>query len=86
MAIKVVELTDPWAVRELTICVRDVKALPPFARELVEAHAGGNRVSAGKPRFGRQVVEWTAEISMTLGEWAVAASSRSAMSRQNWGR
>jgi molybdate transport repressor ModE-like protein len=36
MAIKIVELTDPWAVRELTICVRDVEALPPYARELVE--------------------------------------------------
>ena len=36
MAIKVVELSDPWAVRELTICVRDVGALPPFARQLVE--------------------------------------------------
>jgi hypothetical protein len=36
MAIKVVELSDPWAVRELTICVRDVGSLPPFARQLVE--------------------------------------------------
>jgi len=36
MAIKVIELSDPWAVRELTICVRDVEALPPFAQQLVE--------------------------------------------------
>jgi DNA-binding transcriptional LysR family regulator len=36
MAIKAVDLTDPWAVRELTICVRDVKGLPPYARQLVE--------------------------------------------------
>jgi DNA-binding transcriptional LysR family regulator len=36
MAIKTVDLTDPWAVRELTICVRDVDGLPPFARQLVE--------------------------------------------------
>jgi DNA-binding transcriptional LysR family regulator len=36
MAIKAVELTDPWAVRDLTICVRDVAALPPYARQLVE--------------------------------------------------
>ena len=36
MAIKAVELTDPWAVRDLTICVRDVEALPPYARQLVE--------------------------------------------------
>jgi DNA-binding transcriptional LysR family regulator len=36
MAIKVIELSDPWAVRELTICVRDVDTLPPFAQQLVE--------------------------------------------------
>ncbi len=36
MAIKAVELTDTWAVRDLTICVRDFDALPPFARQLVE--------------------------------------------------
>jgi DNA-binding transcriptional LysR family regulator len=36
MAINSVDLTDPWAVRDLTICVRDVAALPPYARQLVE--------------------------------------------------
>ena len=36
MAIRGVELTDSWALRELTICVRDVKQLSPFARQLVE--------------------------------------------------
>ena len=36
MAIKAVELTDPWALRDLTICVRDFDALPPYARQLVE--------------------------------------------------
>jgi DNA-binding transcriptional LysR family regulator len=36
MAIKAVELTDPWALRDLTICVRDYKALPPYARQLVD--------------------------------------------------
>jgi DNA-binding transcriptional LysR family regulator len=36
MAIKTVDLTDPWAVRELAICVRDVASLPPYARQLVE--------------------------------------------------
>ncbi|MEA2930333.1 MAG: hypothetical protein QOG38_2761 [Hyphomicrobiales bacterium] len=36
MAIHAVELTDPWAVRDLTICVRDYKALPPYARQLVD--------------------------------------------------
>ena len=29
-------LTDSWAPRELTICVRDVEALPPYARQLVD--------------------------------------------------
>lgn len=36
MAIKAVDLTDTWALRDLTICVRDVAALSPFARQLVE--------------------------------------------------
>jgi molybdate transport repressor ModE-like protein len=36
MAIKPVELTDPWALRDLSICVRDYKALPPYARQLVD--------------------------------------------------
>jgi DNA-binding transcriptional LysR family regulator len=36
MAIKAVALTDPWALRDLTICVRDFAALPPYARQLVD--------------------------------------------------
>ncbi len=36
MAITAVELTDPWALRDLTICMRDYKALPPYARQLVD--------------------------------------------------
>lgn len=36
MAIESVQLTDPWALRELTICVRDEEALPPYARQLVD--------------------------------------------------
>jgi DNA-binding transcriptional LysR family regulator len=36
MAIAIVPLTDPWAVRELTICIRSMKELPLFARQLVE--------------------------------------------------
>ena len=31
-----VALTDAWAVRELTICIRKLGELPPFARQLVE--------------------------------------------------
>lgn len=36
MAIVAVQLTDSWALRELTICVRDEAALPPYARQLVD--------------------------------------------------
>ena len=36
LAIKVVDLTDTWALRDLTICVRDFDALPPYAQQLVE--------------------------------------------------
>src|SRR5258706_10276358 len=36
MAIVPVALTDPWAVRELTICIRSLEELPPYARQLVE--------------------------------------------------
>jgi len=37
MDLAVVRLADDWALRELTICVRDLEELAPFARELVEA-------------------------------------------------
>jgi DNA-binding transcriptional LysR family regulator len=36
MAIEAVQLTDSWALRDLTICVRDLQALPPYARQLVD--------------------------------------------------
>src|SRR5918998_234455 len=36
MAIATVDLDDPWALRELTICIRSLKDLPPSARQLVE--------------------------------------------------
>jgi len=36
MAIAIVDLAEPWAQRELTICVRRLADLPPFARQLVE--------------------------------------------------
>lgn len=34
--IKLIGLTDPWADRELRICVRKLRELPVFARELIE--------------------------------------------------
>ena len=36
MAIATVALKDAWALRELTICVRDLKELPNYARQLVD--------------------------------------------------
>src|ERR1700730_12018940 len=36
MAIKAVNLSDAWAVRDLTICVRSRDDLPTYARQLVE--------------------------------------------------
>jgi DNA-binding transcriptional LysR family regulator len=36
MAIVPVTLVDTWAVRELSICIRSLRELPPYARQLVE--------------------------------------------------
>ena len=36
MAIKALDLTDAWALRELTICIKSFEALPPYAQQLVE--------------------------------------------------
>jgi DNA-binding transcriptional LysR family regulator len=36
MNIRMVELTDEWAIRKMQVCVRNVQALPAFARQLVE--------------------------------------------------
>jgi len=35
-AIAWVRLTDAWAARDLTICVRNAETLPPYARQLVD--------------------------------------------------
>jgi DNA-binding transcriptional LysR family regulator len=36
MEVKVVELSDGWAARDLKICVRDLQRLPPYVRQLVD--------------------------------------------------
>src|SRR5499427_653064 len=47
MAIAAVPLTDAWAVRDLTICVRSFSQLPTHARQLVEhLRAGTSGASA----------------------------------------
>ncbi|MFL4988509.1 MAG: LysR substrate-binding domain-containing protein, partial [Microvirga sp.] len=35
MALSIVALDEPWAARDLTICARCLKELPPYAQELV---------------------------------------------------
>lgn len=36
LAIAVVPLSDPWARRDLTLCLRDLGALPPFTQALID--------------------------------------------------
>ena len=36
MDIRIVGLTDSWAVRNIRICVRDMQSLPPLTKELVD--------------------------------------------------
>jgi len=42
MAIRIIALTDPWALRNLTICVRREADLPIHARQLVQHLAAPN--------------------------------------------
>lgn len=44
--IGIIALADPWAVRDLTICVRKLEELPAYARELV-AHMRSDAKSQG---------------------------------------
>jgi len=48
-AISVVRLSNPWAVRELKICVRRLDDLPSFARELVDHLVEHARNEEGQP-------------------------------------
>ena len=43
MAIAAVTLSDPWAVRDLTICVKSRAELPAYARQLVEHLRAGSK-------------------------------------------
>jgi DNA-binding transcriptional LysR family regulator len=42
MAIAIVDLKDPWALRDLTICIRGLDDLSTSARQLVEHLRGGS--------------------------------------------
>ena len=44
MALRVVELTDPWAIRHLTLCVRSVQSLSTHSRKLL-AHLRSRRLA-----------------------------------------
>lgn len=50
--IALVGLSDPWARRDMKICVRRLDTLPTFARELVAALAGEEDTSALKGHHG----------------------------------
>jgi len=43
MAIKPIVLSDSWAVRDLTICMRSRDELPIYARQLVEHLRASNQ-------------------------------------------
>jgi DNA-binding transcriptional LysR family regulator len=45
MALRIAALTDPWAVRHLTLCVRNVQGLATHSRKLL-AHLRGYRSSS----------------------------------------
>ncbi len=48
MAVKIVPLTDPWALRHLTLCVRSIEMLSPQARHLVD-HLRNSAAPRPKP-------------------------------------
>jgi DNA-binding transcriptional LysR family regulator len=49
MAIRIVRLNDDWALREMQICVRQLDALPAFARDLVDLLVVDARAAEARP-------------------------------------
>lgn len=49
MAIDTVPLADAWALREMKICMRNLQALPAFARDLVDLLVADAASAAGAP-------------------------------------
>lgn len=43
MALSIVPLSDPWALRQLTICVRQYKQLPLYTKQLIDELQSGAR-------------------------------------------
>ncbi len=59
MGIRMVEISDEWAVRKLQICIRSMQALPLFARELVELLVSGGAAmgaAVGSTKAAAEVV------------------------------
>ncbi len=52
MAVAVVPLIDPWAARDLTICIRKMDDLPLYARQLVEHLLRGPDILPREARKG----------------------------------
>lgn len=48
MAIRIVPLSDDWAVRAMHVCVRSLEALPLFARDLVDLLVADAAQAAGR--------------------------------------
>jgi DNA-binding transcriptional LysR family regulator len=54
MAIAIIPLTDPWAVRELTICIHKMSELPLYARQLVEHLRGKSGTGIARSEATKQ--------------------------------
>lgn len=52
MAIDTVPLSDAWALREMQICMRQLQALPAFARDLVDLLVADAQAAAGAAPSG----------------------------------
>jgi hypothetical protein len=55
MAIRPIDLTDEWAPRNLTICVRRAAELPVYARRLVEHLASASELPGGVAGISVQI-------------------------------
>lgn len=53
--LKILRLNDEWAMRKLIICVRELDALPGFARELVERLVADGDASDGEQGSARSM-------------------------------
>ena len=61
MAIKAVDLADPWALRDLTICIRDFDGAAALCAPARRAHAGRGELAAGRP--------WNSIASSVVVAW-----------------